>query len=140
MSTEIVALLERSKIPAMTFLAAINSSQTTFDDVTETDSGLAFVTRVTDAPLQVAGLLGLDGVWRVSSYSMPTAPEHEDAAEVAAAKALDGDAFVLIDGQVAEAMIRFAIPKMLARLTFGEMREIFEQRLAQSRFAMPTIH
>jgi hypothetical protein len=137
---KIAAIIARSKIPAQTFLDAINSKQVEFEAVAEPADGLAFVTRIVDSPCQLSGVLGLDGVWRISSFSIPTALEHENAAEVAAAEALDDDAFVLVDGPVAERMVRDAIPKILAHLTHREMRAISEQRLAQSRFAVRSLH
>jgi hypothetical protein len=79
-----------------------------------------------------------DGIWRITSYLIPIAPEHEAAAEAAIAKEADDEVLVLVDG-VAEAMVRHAIAKTLANLTHAEARETFMRRLARSRFAI-TIH
>jgi hypothetical protein len=70
-----------SKFPALP--GAIISAQKTFDDdqAEPTDRDLRYVTRVTDASLQVEGWLGLDGVWRISRYLIPAAPEHEELTE-----------------------------------------------------------
>jgi hypothetical protein len=134
---DFVAIFERSNFPARTLVEAINSSQTTFEEVAEpTDKGLPFVTRVTDSPIQIGGRLGLDGVWRVKSCVVSVSAEYDMTAEVTIAKALDPDTFVLGNGKVAEAMIRYVIAKMLAGGGMPpEARAIFERRLAQSRFA-----
>jgi hypothetical protein len=139
---QLAALFQRAKFPGRALIDALNSTQTTFDDKGEPTGGdLAFCARVTDSPVQVSGLLGTDGVWRITSYLVSIDAEHELDAEVDAAKAAERDMFVMVDGSVAEAMVKFAIPKMLAELTHTELREAFTRRLAQSRFAAtPTIH
>jgi hypothetical protein len=135
----LVAALDRANMPATTLMDALRSSQTTFDDtISPTDPGLPFVTRISDAPLQVAGRLGLDGVWRVSSFLTAVAVESERSAEVGFAKAIDADAFVVMDSKVGEAMIRWALARIKAGKVPFQMVEMVEDRLAKSRFAIST--
>jgi hypothetical protein len=140
-TSEIDRLLRlASKFPALP--RAIIGEQDTFDDdqVGPTGDVLRFVTRVTDAPLQASGWLGQDGVWRISRYHIPAAPEHEHLTEDIVAERLGEETLILIDG-LAEKMIRYAIPEVLANLTHPEARETFMRRLCASRFAIGvTIH
>ena len=119
---------------------ALTSSQTTFDMVDKpTDADMKFITRCTDAPLQVEGRLGPDGVWRVTCYHFP-APGQEADVEDAVVKEAGGEMLEIVDG-LAEAMIRDAIPKVIEQITDDKVRAVFERRLAASRFAPNiTIH
>jgi hypothetical protein len=131
--TELDRLMQlANKFPAHP--RALISGQTTFDDdqVQPTDRDLRFITRCTDAPLQVKGWLGQDSVWRIGHYLVPSAPEHEQLTEDIAA---GEETLIIVDG-LGETMIRDVIPKILANLAPGEAREAFMRRLAQSRFAV----
>jgi hypothetical protein len=91
---------------------AFVSEQTNFDDVAEpTDRDVMFMTRVTDSPLQVEGRLGPDGVWRITSYLVPTAAKNEDATEAAIADLTEQKILVPRHERVAEALVRFATPR-----------------------------
>lgn len=120
---------------------AFDGSQVTFDDQAKpTNDDVLFITRVTDAPVQVEGRLGPDGAWRITSYHIPTGVEDEAGVEAAIAKEADDEMLVLVDG-IGEAMVRYVIPRILGRLTHPEARACFMRRLAQSRFAAAvTIH
>jgi hypothetical protein len=134
---ELAALIKRSKIPADALAKGLASDQSTFEAIAEPADGLAFVTRLTDSPLQVTGRLGFDGVWRLVSCIV-SGDGHELAAEVTAAKAVD-EMLVLVDG-IAERMVKFIIPRFLAEEAMPEgVREAFMRRLAASRFGS-TIH
>jgi hypothetical protein len=74
---------------------------------------------------------------RISSYYVPTAAENEDATE-AIADLTKQKIQVLRHEPVAEALVRFAIPRVLTgNFTPSiEALEVFKQRLAASRFAV----
>jgi hypothetical protein len=121
-----------NRFPALA--EAFTSTQSTFDDQAEpTDDDLLFVTRIIDAPVVVEGRLAPDGIWRISRCHLSVDPEHEGAVEEAIAKEADDEMLVLRDG-VGEAMVRWAIPRILANLTPSEARDAFLRRLAHSRF------
>lgn len=114
---------------------AVTGSQSSFERVAEpSDADMLFISRVVDLPVQVEGRLAPDGVWRVSRYHLSILPERQAAAEAVIAKEAGDEMFVVVDG-LGEAMVRDAIPKILANLPQGEERASFTRRLAQSRFA-----
>jgi hypothetical protein len=137
---QIAQLMKRSKISMSVLLDALSSEQSTFAAVDEpADSGLPFITRLVDSPIQVTGRLGLDGVWRLSTCVVSVAAEHEADAEINAADSIDEDLFVIVDG-IDERMIKFVIPRVVADEAMAdEVRAVLLRRLAASRFGS-TIH
>ena len=107
---KLVAFMNR--FPALR--KAFTTMQSTFDDVAEpTDDDLAFITRVRGAPLQIWGCLQRNGRWLITSYLVPTAAKNEDATEAAIADLTAQKILVPRHERVAEALVRFAIPRVL---------------------------
>jgi hypothetical protein len=132
---KLVAFMNR--FPALR--KAFTRMQSTFGDVAEpTDDDLAFITRVRGAPLQIWGRLQRNGRWLITSYLVPTAAKNEDATEAAIADLTEQKILVPRHERVAEALVRFAIPRLLTgNFTPNvEALEVFKRRLAASRFAV----
>ena len=93
---------------------AFTSMQSTFDDVAEpTDDDLAFITRVRGAPPRIWRRLQRNGRWLITSYLVPTDAENEDATEAAIADLTERKILVPRHERVAEALVRFARPRVL---------------------------
>ena len=80
------------------------------------------------------GRLGRDGQWRITAFLVPTDAEREDDTEAAIADLIERNILVLRHEPVAEAIIRFSIPRVLTG-NF-EASQVIKQRLAASRFAV----
>lgn len=116
---------------------AISSTQTTFGAAAKPGPGdLGFLTRCSDAPLKVEGVLGPDGIYRFWCFHMvPDDLDRELEIEILITEKADHEFWMVCDGSLADAMIRDAIPKALAQMSDPETRAAFERRISQSRFA-----
>jgi hypothetical protein len=105
---------------------ACNSNQTEFENSNKLpdDDGVVFATAVPDAPLQVIGRLGRDGLWYIASYTV--APLHLDASGPLNEQNMPGT-LILRSEPIADAMIRFGIGRML------------NGRLASKKDMVPTL-
>jgi hypothetical protein len=93
--------------------------------------------RFRHSPVQILERLSRNGRWQITSYLVPTAAEHEDDTE-AIADLIEQKILVLRHEPVAEALVRFAVPRVLTGnfTPSVEALEVFKRRRAASRFAV----